>query len=488
MYWIDKILGIVWPIVVEISKALSLEEYFKIIAIYLLAFMILSFLINIFKPTKVVGSFLNEFIYILLDIFSFILPLIPVVKYLKQEFPIITQVVSFLLEKHGIADTLRFWFGVLILVCVIYALQKAVIHFVSILLQRFFKDLPLPSLTVSSVRVLEGMLYMVTITMLPFAFLIFANKLEEKPIVLSLPLVMPDGVIPEVWDYVVKGVSRAQENGVSSSPYLLYSLKEYETGDNICTEAESFLPRPNQCASYAGALGIIQFLPETYFRNASRHGVTDSLWNPSAAFEVASYFTSEEVNISLDQSRGEFVEEFSSKGLVWNMDPSGAGKVYDRAIVLRDSAMKKIGEEIVDPIHPPVQGYLWPAPAGSFVTYTWGVPMFYGTNHNGIDIVLPGYPAFNVVAISDGQARYWDGGDCNFGVITLRTSSGESFHYVHMERNSGINIPTTGEWVKVAQGQVLGTVHEGTTTCSTGSHLHLMLVSGSYIGEEEFQR
>lgn len=491
MYWIEKILGIIWPIIQEIFKAFSLEEYLKIIGIYILTFIVLRLLVDGLKPTKIIGNFFSEVLDIFLEISVFLIPLATIIKVIEKDFPMLTQLVSFLLDKSGFADTLLFWFKILILICVVYAFQKVVIHFLSITLQRFFRDLPFSQVVLPSIRVAEGILFMMTTIMLPFWFLYFANQLEEKPVVLSSALGKPEGVIDEVWGYIEEGRARAQENGVSCDPYLGYSLKEYETGNNICTEKDANLARPNQCASYAGALGMCQFLPETYARNAARHGVTESLWNPSAAFEVMCYFVADEVNISLDQTKEEFVNEFSTKGFIWNADPAGAAKVYDRAIELRASAGKVIEEEIENPPteYPSVNGYLWPGPEGSYLWYQWGIPMWYGHIHNGIDIAMNGLPAFKAVALADGEASYRDGGDCNAGIITLRTNSGEVFLYVHMTWDtSRIFIPTNGEWVNVQQGQPLGWIHNGNTTCSIGSHLHLMRSSGAYIGQEEFKR
>jgi murein DD-endopeptidase MepM/ murein hydrolase activator NlpD len=224
-------------------------------------------------------------------------------------------------------------------------------------------------------------------------------------------------------------------------------------------------------------------MPETFKRNAERHNIEGSLWNPAIAAEVACYFINDEVNISLSQLRDVFIGEFSSIGFVWNRDPGGARVVYDRANQLREDALSQLPET------DSFKGYLWPGPEDSFLWYKWGIQMWYGSFHNGIDVAIPGLKTFDVLAISTGVARYYDGGSCNMGVIHFKSIKNEEFYYVHMSAEpSDIYIPTNGSWVPVLTGQKLGRIHEGDTTCSIGSHLHFMYTDGRYIGEEMFNR
>ena len=295
---------------------------------------------------------------------------------------------------------------------------------------------------------------------------------------------MPPDINENIWEVIETGVRNAQANEVACDPYLLYSLKVYETGDNFCDESWEKESRPNGCVSYAGALGMWQFMPETFLRNANRHNVEGTVWNPAIAAEVACYFINDEVNISLSQSRDVFKNEFSFVGFVWNKDLGGAGVVYDRAIELRNSALSQPQDETDYP-----KGYVWPGPEDSFLWYKWGIQMWYGSFHNGIDVAMPGLKTFDVVAISTGVARYYDGGDCNMGVIHFKSIKNQEFYYVHMSTElSDIYIPTNGSWVPVLKGQKLGKIHGGDTSCSRGSHLHLMYTDGRYIGEEMFNR
>ena len=128
------------------------------------------------------------------------------------------------------------------------------------------------------------------------------KQVDPYPVVIYDVIIRPPEANKQVWEYIEEGVFNAHENGVDCNPYLLYSLKIYETGSTVCTPIWSLRPRPNECASYAGALGMWQFLPETFSRNADRYGVKGNLWKPEVAAEVACYFINDEVQISLSQT------------------------------------------------------------------------------------------------------------------------------------------------------------------------------------------
>ncbi len=517
---LTKLWAIVWPILKTIFEMLGVWDIFESLTIYLVSMMFVTLFVKWILPKEKKGSFTREAIHILADMFIAVSPLLAVYFWLKEKFPLVAQLASYILELTKI-DDLMVIIGKVILLCIVtFALSRWFIHKVAIILKREVLNWPIiGNILIAVINVAEGFLFAMTLFVLPFWIISLFKQVDPYPIVVQAdPVVQPIGISNNTWDYISIGVRNAQANGVACDANLLLALKEYETGANMCTLEQESLPRPNQCASYAGALGCFQFLPETFARNAARYNVQGSLWEPEVAAEVACYFIADEVKISLTQSQEEFASEFASVGLIWNADPSGAVRIYERAKELKDSVKEEVEKQIAEKIkeekekeekeekekdndkdkdeyededeeYASVEGYLWPAPGGSFLWYAWGTSMWYGNLHNGIDIAMNGLPAFKVVAIADGQARYWDGGSCNAGIITLRTNSGEEFLYVHMEWDtSKIDIPTDGSWVKVSQGQSLGRILNGNTTCSIGNHLHLMRSDKSYIGEEEFSK
>lgn len=490
MVKVEQLWPIIWPVIKQVWNSMSDRDVAIAVSIYLLCWLLISSLLKSIAPTKVRGNFFSEALYLVIDIVSFLLPWYVVYIVLRETFPLLGELISFLIDARGLRETLLVWGKVIVVNVVIFGLSRWAIYRLSLLVQRIVVELPLKDLLVGIVLVCEGIMFMVTTLLLPLFTLSLAKEVGvySPPLAKSTPLGKPEEVNTTVWSYVEAGVKRARANGVACDPYLNLALKEYETGSNVCTQEDESTPRPNSCASYAGALGMFQFLPGTFERNAQRHGVTGSLWNPEVASEVACYFIQDEVNISLEQSREVFIEEFSSVGFVWNMDPLGAGKVYDRAIALRDSAVDSIeGENQTPPQEYESNGYLWPGPLDAVVSFEWGVPMWYGSNHNGLDF-YSGSP-FIAKAIENGMARYWDGGDCNAGVITLVTDEGEEFHYVHMELNPElIVLPTTGDWVPVVRGQNLGWILDGTTSCSNVPHLHLMRSDGAFLSQGDFSK
>lgn len=491
---LTKLWAIVWPIVKTVFKMLGVWDVFESLVIYLVSMLFVALIVKWILPKEKRGDFIKEALHSLADIFIVISPLLAVYFWLKEKFPLLAQLASFILELTKLDELMVTMGKVILLSILFFALARWVIHKVSVILKREVLNWPIiGNILLVVINVAEGVLFAMTVLVLPFFVISLFKQVDPYPIVVEAdPVVQPVGVNNDTWNYISIGVQRAKANGVSCDPNLLLSLKEYETGANMCTLEEESLPRPNQCASYAGALGCFQFLPETFARNAARYNVKGSLWQPEVAAEVACYFIADEVNISLNQTVEEFASEFATIGLIWNADPSGAVRVYERAQELKNSMEEEIEKRIEkenEEEYASVEGYLWPAPEGSYLWYAWGIPMWYGHLHNGIDIAMDGLPAFKVVAIADGQARYWDGGSCNAGVITLRTNSGEEFYYVHMEWDtSKIYIPTDGSWVKVQQGQSLGRILNGNTSCSIGNHLHLMRVGGSYISENEFSK
>lgn len=508
----SKIWAILWPALKFLWEELfELEDQAILVVIFILSYMVTVRIINSFKPQYKRGSFISEIVHVYVSVTIFLVPLVAVLFWLSKEYPLLEDVFSFISKEFDLQERGISWMKVFFIAVVFLAAQRLVISKLSLVLQKLLINFPLGEFLMAFVLVAEGLLYFASAVFMPMNMIVLAQEAEIILVEKNDETPKPPGVeiSQEIWDAISTGVERAKVNGVNCNPYLMLSIKMYETWTNICTPEDEGLPRPNKCASYAGALGIMQFLPETFQRNAKRHGVTGSLWDPPIAVEVACYFTVEEVNISLDQPIEEFIEEFSSKDLVWNADPSGAETVYNRAKKFERWAEESQEPEEPEPEDPPspspnpspspspspepppekVDGYLWPAPKKSYVSFAWGVPMSYGSNHNGIDIVLLGFPPFKVVALADGKARYWNGGACNAGVIDLQLKNGETFQYVHMSLKKGeIEIPTNGSWVSVEQGQVLGWIHNGTTSCSDGPHLHLMRMNKTWIGAKEFIR
>ena len=482
---IQKTWAIIWPIVKSIFKLLGVWDRLEVLLIYTIIYILASVILKEVLPKKRRGEVFSEALHLFVDVFIIIIPFIGLYYWLKEKIPLVVQLGSYILSLTKVDELVATVLKVFLVCIIAFGIARWVITLCSLALQKFAIELPyVGDIAVPLIRVVESIFFVLTVLWLPFFGLSLYKQVDPYPVVIYDVIIRPPEANEQVWEYIEEGISNAQENGMDCNPYLLYSLKVYETGSTVCTPIWSLRPRPNECASYAGALGMWQFLPETFQRNADRYGVKGNLWKPAVAAEVACYFINDEVQISLSQTRESFINNFAYDGLIWNRDPAGAGVVYDRAIKLRDSALENYKPPELEPTE-----YIWPAPSNAFVWYQWGVDMWYGQAHNGIDIAISGLPAFQVHALANGQARYWDGGDCNAGVITLRTSQGDEFHYVHMERNSSkIFIPTDGGWHNVTQGQALGFIHNGNTTCSVGSHLHLMFSDGSYISGEMFPK
>jgi hypothetical protein len=163
-----------------------------------------------------------------------------------------------------------------------------------------------------------------------------SNGTEPESTSTPKEYIVPEGVDIQVWEVIIEGVYKAGTNGVECDPYILYALQEGLTSPAVfCDETWEDKERPNDCASYAGALGMWQFLPETFMRNAKRHNIEGSLWNPNVAAEVACYFIHDEVHIDLEQPQAEFVDEFARIGGVWNTSSSFAAVVYERGNQLK---------------------------------------------------------------------------------------------------------------------------------------------------------
>lgn len=481
---IIDLLAITWPIIVQVFEMMGLDE--KLISF--LIFIFLSTLtwkifITIF-PRDNRGRFLDNIIFPLLRLYLSIIPLVLVYQYLKDAHPILVELVDFIAHFFSFGELIKAICLSIIMTAVFYALARAFWHTISMFLQYMLGDVPvIGPLLLRLVIGMEVLAIFSTYLTLPIYAMSFFKDVDPYPLALREPIIIPPGVNEEVWEVIENAVNRSLDNGVNCSSYLLYSLKIYETAENFCDEKWENVARPNACASYAGALGMWQFLPETFNRNAKRHNVEGTLWNPEVAAEVACYFMAEEVNISLEQQREVFIDEFARTGLIWNADPLGAGVVYDRAVELRNSAIQ-------DPENPDYpSGYVWPGPENTYLWYPWGVQMWYNQYHNGIDIGTNDAQVFDVRAVDSGVARYYYLDECNRGVIHLKASSQEEFYYVHMtEDTSKMYISTDGSWVNVSKGQRLGQIHYGNTSCSIGSHLHLMYTDGRYIGEEMFQK
>lgn len=480
--------AILWPVIKQVWGFMSLEQKAVSVGIFFLTWMVSNWALNHFKPVYKRGAVISEVLHFLWGAFTFLLPFLIVGWWLGNKYPLLGEAISFVANKFSWQDRAYSWMIIFFFAVVFVAIQRFVIHKVSMLLQRIFSELPgLGDLLTGLVLVVEAILFVASAVTLPLSMITLAgDRGVIHPISQSVPTVRPSvSVSDEVWSAITTGVERAQANGVSCDPYLMLSIKEYETGTYLCDRS---MMGSRNCVSSAGCLGMMQLNPETCQRNAARRGVTCDVWDPARSVEVACYAINDEMEFSLDQSKNEFVREFASVGFVWNKDPQGASKVFDRAINLRASAMEEVVKKQANPApRKTTDGYIWPAPAESRVSYSWGAAMSYGV-HNGMDIILPGLSQFQVFAIEDGKARYWIGDSCDAGVIDLNVG-GEIFQYVHMSLiSSEIEIPTDGSWVDVSQGQVLGWVHEGRTSCSDGTHLHLMRNNGGYIGEEEFQR
>jgi hypothetical protein len=480
--------AIIWPILKQVFEAMHLGEKVILFFVYFLLYIGLVQILITLIPRENKGRFLDRIIFPLIRIYLLFIPLIVVYNIFKEEHPILAELVSFIANFLNLDDLIKVVISSVVIVVVLYAIGSFFWHLVSLAFQWFFGGIPVLGPILERLIIgMEVLAIMATVMVAPVYGISHFQENDPYPIILTDPIVIPPGVDEKVWGVIETGVRKAQANGTECSAYLLYSLKIYETGKHFCDESWESESRPNSCASSAGALGMWQFLPETFQRNAKRHNIEGSLWNPEIAAEVACYFIDDEVKISLQQSRDVFIEEFASIGFVWNMDPIGAGVVYDRALELRKSAIEN-EKDNPPPSFP--SGYIWPGPEGSFLWYEWGVPMWYGSYHNGIDIAMPGLPVFEVYAIANGKARYYYPDDCNKGIIALQVSKTlETYLYVHMEtERSKIFIPTDGQWYPVFQGQTLGLIYNGNTTCSIGNHLHFMRADGGYIDESLFKK
>lgn len=492
--------AILWPVFKQIWGFMGLDQKAISVGVFLLAWVVSGKILNLLRPEYKKGAVLSEVVHILWGATTFLLPFVILGLWLSGEYPLLAEAISFVASKFSWQERLNSWWEIFLLAVFVVAIQRFLIHRISLWVQRVVNEIPLVgSLIVVIVLVLEGMLFFASGLSLPIVMIAVAkDRGVLVPLAQDVPTIQPEGVALTrgVWEAIEEGVGRAQANGVSCNPYLILALKEYETGRNLCDASQE---GSRSCVSSAGCLGMMQLNPETCQRNADRRGVTCDVWDPATSVEVACYAMADEMNINLGQTEATFINEFSSEGFVWNADPSGAKWVFNRAHKLQEIAMASMPEVVQQDGSSGdapqsttsltrVPGYLWPGPTGSYVSYEWGASMSYGT-HNGIDIILSGIPQFRVVAIADGRAKYWNGGACNAGIISLVIPGQDNFLYVHMSLDpEEIKIPTDGSWVEVQQGQVLGKIHNGTTTCSDGPHLHLMRSDGTYIEASEFER
>ena len=154
---------------------------------------------------------------------------------------------------------------------------------------------------------------------------------------------IPIGVEDEnVWRVIDQGVKNAEANGIECDPFLLLALQQVFTGGVFCDETWRDVPRPNECACQEEVLGMFQIYTPTFERNALRYDVEGRVWDPAISAEIVCYFIHDEANISLDQTKGEFISEFVEKGFIWDIFPNDAEKVFNRGIELKELNSKGV--------------------------------------------------------------------------------------------------------------------------------------------------
>jgi hypothetical protein len=513
-----EVLDLVWPVLrQEVLKKMTGNETLLALLFFLACILLINLILRHWLGNRDYepGSFQSEFIKLLSGIIAFVVPVVLLYWQAEKRYPILTALFEQVIELTGLDAKVRVWVTIIILGVGLTAFERVGIYLVFSIFQRAVSFVPGREIWVEIVVLIEVIFYSVSTFMLPANIILIAEQAGEwnrpHPLLdqrMNYP--RPDGVPVVIWNDITEGLARARQNGAVCDPYLHVAFKEYETRYYRCGTNMTGM---RECVSSVGCLGAFQFAPETFATYAERYGVADrvDIWNPSDSAEVACYAMQPEgMNISLEMSEEEFVysashvPQVSGENYVWNADPKGMRRVYARALELHakydveaslteetmqgNNSLPTISNSLFE-FGGRVDGLLWPAPAGSYVTFQYGVEMSNGWIHNGIDIVLSGFPPYKVVALADGKVRYWNGGDCNAGVIDLQTADGETFQYVHMELDpSKIFIPVTGAWVEVSQGQELGWILDRRTTCSDGPHLHIMRIGGGPLYEAEFTK
>jgi hypothetical protein len=142
---------------------------------------------------------------------------------------------------------------------------------------------------------------------------------------------IPLGIEDErIWRVIEVGIENAKANGIECDPFLLLALQEVFTGGVFCDETWQEVERPNECAPEKDVVGMFYFYIPTFERNARRYDVEGSVWDPAISAEVVCYFIHDEANISLNQTKEEFVSEFVEKGFIWNIFVYDAQRVYNK--------------------------------------------------------------------------------------------------------------------------------------------------------------
>jgi peptidoglycan LD-endopeptidase LytH len=117
-------------------------------------------------------------------------------------------------------------------------------------------------------------------------------------------------------------------------------------------------------------------------------------------------------------------------------------------------------------VAPANPGMLCPVQGPSAYSDTWGDGRPGGRHHEGVDMISPhGTP---LVAVADGDARYWTNGEGALGV-SLTADNGTRYYYGHLSSYEGSDGRKTA-------GQVIGYV--GSTGRTTVNHLHFEVHPG----------
>ena len=191
---LTKLWAIVWPILKTIFKMLGVWDIFESLVVYLVSMMFVSLIVKWILPKEKKGGFISEAIHILADLFIAISPVLAVYFWLKEKFPLLAELASFILELTKIDDLMVVIGKVIILCIVTFALSRWIIHKVAVILKQEVLNWPLiGNILIAVINVAEGLLFAMTVLVLPFFALSLFERVDPYPIVVEADPVVQIG-------------------------------------------------------------------------------------------------------------------------------------------------------------------------------------------------------------------------------------------------------------------------------------------------------
>lgn len=267
--------AILWPVFKQIWEMMGMDQKAISIGVFLLSWLLTVTILNSLKPAYKQGAIISEVLHLLWGAFVFLLPFFAVGWWLSQEYPLMAEAVSFVASKFSWQERLVAWWEIYLVAVFWVALQRFLIHKISILLQQVVIEIPMiGSIIIVFVLVAENLMFFASGLSLPITMIVLAkDRGVLVPLAQEFPTIQPEGVAlaPGVWEAIEEGVGRARVNGVSCNPYLMLSLKEYETGRNVLATAYEICSVPEVRVSLAGDIENPETLYSVYIEYRKRY-------------------------------------------------------------------------------------------------------------------------------------------------------------------------------------------------------------------------